>query len=921
MLSPKTQYNLANARSYFSEHLCVGDYYSENEQVNGKWLGTGAQMLGLSGAVEQEQFIALCENRNPQTGERLTLRNKTTRNDGEREVANRRVFYDFTLSPPKSVSVAALVVGDERITAAHASAVRTAMNELERYAAAQVHAGRNHCDRTTGNFIAALFQHDTSRALDPHLHTHCIVFNATHDFTEQIWKALQNYGMLSAQKFVENVYYHELAKELLRLGYSVVNNARGDFELAEISVKVRECFSKRHQEIDAKTAALLTSHSEKAEGNLADIREYIAHKDRGQKLPPLPKEQLRTFWRSQMSAADLTKAKQSASSTKGAKLVDVRHAVDWAEEHLFERRSVVSEHEIWRQALARGRGAQFSIAELKTETASRNYLRAEGGRISRTDVLQCEWRIVELARNGCGRYTTLTPSHMWQRDDLAPDQQRAFAQILSSRDFVALFRGGAGTGKSHVLRRVQNSLQQSGLASVVLAPQRQQVLDLNRDGLTNCQTVSEFLQRAALHKGSVVIVDEAGQISGKQMLALLSLTHESGSRVILSGDTRQHGPVQASDALRAIERYADIHPAELNTIRRQDPTRARTTNERDTIATYRRAVKAAAEGDMPESFRQLDEMGAVIESTSSEQRAVLVESFLELAQRGESALVVSQTRNEIRELNEGIRKGLRQLGKIGTDEHSLQTLEAVDLTNAQKADARFLPADAVVILRRSKGKIEQGKIVSMTHSGVVIESNARLHKVRVADLDRLTICQPRELSIASGDHLQIKANASTADGRKLANGEIVIVAGVREDGIIALADGRMIPRDFRQFTRGYAVTSYGSQGKTVEHVLFSDSATRAATNAEQWYVTISRGRKSIRIFTTDKAQLAANIQRSGHRELALDIFPHPARRNLRQQILRGLKRGHEFARRVCLDIRRRMNASTTRHKQRLSISQ
>ena len=307
MLSPKTQYNLSNARSYFSEHLCVGDYYSENERVHGEWLGTGAQMLGLSGAVEQEQFIALCENRNPQTAERLTLRNKTTRNDGEREVANRRVFYDFTLSPPKSVSVAALVVCDEQITAAHASAVRTAMKELERYAATQVHAGRNHCDRTTGNFIAALFQHDTSRALDPHLHTHCIVFNATHDITEQRWKALQNHGMLSAQKFVENVYYHELAQELLRLGYSVVNNARGDFELAEIPVKVRECFSKRHQEIDAKTAALLANHSDKAEGNIADIREHIAHKDRGRTLPPLPKEKLRTFWRSQMSAADLTK--------------------------------------------------------------------------------------------------------------------------------------------------------------------------------------------------------------------------------------------------------------------------------------------------------------------------------------------------------------------------------------------------------------------------------------------------------------------------------------------------------------------------------------------------------------------------------------------------------------------------------------
>jgi conjugative relaxase-like TrwC/TraI family protein len=118
MLSPKTQTNLANAQSYFEEHLRVGDYYTESERVRGEWLGIGAASLGLSGVVEQEHFVALCENRNPQTGERLTVRQKTTRHDGDREVANRRVFYDFTLSPPKSVSVAALV---------GAIAVRTAM--------------------------------------------------------------------------------------------------------------------------------------------------------------------------------------------------------------------------------------------------------------------------------------------------------------------------------------------------------------------------------------------------------------------------------------------------------------------------------------------------------------------------------------------------------------------------------------------------------------------------------------------------------------------------------------------------------------------------------------------------------------------------------------------------------------------------
>ena len=79
-----------------------------------------------------------------------------------------------------------------------------------------------------------MFRHETSRALDPHLHTHCIVFNATHDPVENCWKALQSHDMFVAQKFVENVYYHELARELRRFGYAIENKRRGDFEIKGI---------------------------------------------------------------------------------------------------------------------------------------------------------------------------------------------------------------------------------------------------------------------------------------------------------------------------------------------------------------------------------------------------------------------------------------------------------------------------------------------------------------------------------------------------------------------------------------------------------------------------------------------------------------------------------------------------------------
>ena len=137
--------------------------------------------------------------------------------------------------------------------------------------------------------------------------------------------------------------------------------------------------------------------------------------------------------------------------------------------------------------------------------------------------------------------------------------------------------------------------------------------------------------------------------------------------------------------------------------------------------------------------------------------------------------------------------------------------------------------------------------------------------------NKITVCQPKELLLSVGDRLQLKANDKSQDGRKLANGELVAVKEIHADGRIALDDGRVLPKHYRQFVRGYAVTSYAAQGKNVDYVLFSDSAVKAATNQNQWYVTISRGRKGVKIFTADKIQLRENVARSGERTLALDM--------------------------------------------------
>ena len=234
----------------------------------GHWFGQGAEDLGLTGVTRMDEFVRLCENLHPQTGEKLTPRQNTTRMDigqdgQEHESSNRRVFYDFTFSPAKSVSVAALVGDDPRMVEAHEQAVNEALRQLQSFAATRVRKNGECTDRFTGNIVAAVFQHETSRALDPHLHTHCILFNATFDPVEKKWKALQNYEMLAAQKFVENVYYHELARSLIKFGYQIENKPRGDFEIKRVSSELQSRFSKRHNEIDASIEKMLKEKPER----------------------------------------------------------------------------------------------------------------------------------------------------------------------------------------------------------------------------------------------------------------------------------------------------------------------------------------------------------------------------------------------------------------------------------------------------------------------------------------------------------------------------------------------------------------------------------------------------------------------------------------------------------------------------------
>jgi conjugative relaxase-like TrwC/TraI family protein len=713
LVTANIQYNLANAETDFSEHLAVEDYYQEGQKVAGEWFGIGAVALGLSGNVGEAEFLDLCENQHPQTGDCLTQRKNSVREEDGQAQANRRIFYDFTFSPPKSVSIAALVAGDERIIESHGRAVRAALLEFETFAATRVRKNRANDSRLTKNVVAALFTHDTSRAHDPHLHTHCIVFNATLDPEEKRWKALQNHEMLRARKYVEAVYYHELAKDLHRFGYRIRNRARGDFEIEGVLDALCERFSKRHEQIDEAQAALLRTKPELAEANQKDLREHLATAERARRMRDVARPELQRLWEEQLTTQDAealrTLVTHSPRPTQNESEA-VAAAIQWAEEHVFDRRSVVPEHEVWRQALIRARGEDLNVARVKTATHRGEYIRDSSAvaNVTTQDVLAREWEIVRAGSEGVSSFGPLVDSIPTVPATFVGEQRMALAHLLSSRDFITLFRGGAGTGKTFVLKTLIEKLRDAGHSTTVVAPQRQQVVDLATNGFPSPTTLAEFLTRKAMKPGAVVVLDEAGQVGGRQMCELVRLVQENGGRPILSGDTRQHGPVEASDAMLALELHANLKPAELRKIRRQNPKLGKNSVEKHSIRRYRRAVADAAAGKVKDSFDGLQKLGAIVSCPLGNQAERISDEYVATMEAGYTLVAVGQTWNEVNRVNEHVRSRLRDEGLLGADETEVETLEHVDLTNAQKRDSRYLPSNAVVVFNQPVCRVARG---------------------------------------------------------------------------------------------------------------------------------------------------------------------------------------------------------------------
>jgi ATP-dependent exoDNAse (exonuclease V) alpha subunit len=333
-------------------------------------------------------------------------------------------------------------------------------------------------------------------------------------------------------------------------------------------------------------------------------------------------------------------------------------------------------------------------------------------------------------------------------------------------------------------------------------------------------------------------------------------------------------------------------------------------------------VKAAAKGNVVESFDRLDQLGCIRECGPDDRRDQLAREYLAATSRKEKVLVVAQTRDEVRAVNDSIRQQLQAAGALGEDEITA-TYQPVDLGDAQKRDPRFYQPGQRAFFIQRYGRYAKGdlcEIVAATERGLTVMKNGRRSTLSYRYTDRIAVASAAEMAVAPGDRLQLKFNGKSVEGTTLNNGELVTVRNLRKDGALVVEgdDGmrKTLSHNQRLFTRGFAVTSYGSQGKTVDTVLLADAANSAATSANQWYVSISRGRKKVVVFTSDKDGLRANIQRAGERELALDIKTEAPAHNLTPEVLRRAWEAVEHQRHHQTIM---ANVKQQNHSQRISL--
>jgi conjugative relaxase-like TrwC/TraI family protein len=820
--------------------------------------GMAAEKLGLSGAVTQADFESLCDNEKPGTNERLTQRNKS----------NRTVGYDFNFHCPKSVSVAYEFTQDERILDAFKMSVNQTMREIESEIKTRVRKNGADENRQTGNMVWAEFIHFTARPVngvpDPHLHAHCYTFNTTWDDMEKKWKAGQFRDLKADAPYFEAAFHARFSKQLNDLGYHVERTAKG-WELAGVPQRVLDEFSKRTEQVEQKAKELGITSAKGKDGLAALTRE--------RKQKQFSKPELRELWDKRISADERATIQNNLrNQIFTAPKISEMKAMDFAMQHCYERASIVTDKELLRHALRFGMG-DVDVAQTKRQLLRDDLIKETvDGRqwLTTKDVLAEEKRLIDFVSDGKGKFKPFgSGKYQFQNQKLSDEQRHAVRHVLQSTDRVMAIRGGAGTGKTTMMREAVAAIESTEQKVFTFAPSAEASRGVLRSdaGFANAETVEALLQNEKLQtqvRGQVIWIDEAGLLSVRTLARVADLAEKQNCRIILSGDTAQHRAVERGDALRILEKHASLPAAELKEIWRQKAD------------AHKAVVADLQSGNLENAFKRLDKLGMLQEIDADKRHEALASDCSAAVKADKSALVISPTHAEGERVTREIRTKLKAAKKLSADERELVQLKNLQWTEAQRADARNYQAGQVVQFHQNLAGFRRGERVTIKArdaSGVMVErQNGGTASLPLDAAARFQVYEARKIPLAAGDWLRITQNGFTKDKQRLNNGDLKQVKGFIKDGDIKLVNGWVVSKDYGNLTHGYCLTSYSSQSKGVDCVFVAESSESfRAADREQFYVSASRFKESLAIYTDDKRELLNAVCKSSHRSSATDL--------------------------------------------------
>ena len=739
----------AQGASYYERDGYYAKDDPEHREASG-WAGRGAEELGLTGPVDPGTFKAVLEGKVPDgSGTELGRRGK----DGE---LLHRPGRDLTLSAPKSVSLAALVGGDARVVDAHDRAVARTLGWFEKNVAEtrmkDPETGR--MVRTGGQkTVIATFRHDTSRNLDPALHTHAVIANMVQG-EDGKWRSMANERLYQSKMLLGALYRSELAAGLARLGYGIEKtHADGRFEIAGVSREVVEAFSTRRAEIEAAVA-------ERGGGGTADdqrLAQRAALMTRAAKRD-VDRDELRESWQRQAAALGFDapalaaqanaretgrdvgaesgleraagsgagngamaaggtaeagrRGRESEAATPGAA------AVDWAVAHLSEREAVFTRADLFTAALAHGPGGA-RIEDIEREVAARetagtlHAARLPGveGLLTTDRAVADERETIALMRAGERRGAQPMRARAVEKalrgGPLTAGQKEAVKLILSSGDRTVGVQGYAGSGKTTMLRRARALMEKKGYEVRGLAPSASAARTLEGEAGIGSETLQRFLARYAgvaggrmTRKGerdmrasfakTALVVDEGSLASTVQARNLLRIADALRiPRVVLVGDAKQLDAVDAGKPFAQLQ-AAGMKTAVMDEIMRQrDPA-------------LKEAVEASLAGDVARAFDKLGENVAEVKPDNLAGAAAARWLALSPEQRANAGLMAPS--HGLREdINTIVRERLVRDGAVHGPATTVERLVSRGYTNAEKTlAANYMPGDTVAFHRPYK---------------------------------------------------------------------------------------------------------------------------------------------------------------------------------------------------------------------------